>query len=126
MSTRVCIRLRHVWMLIREQQLIWLLLRPFLLSVCSLSACAWGAGLLVFRSTHNFISLTILEHLSLYYHKTDGYRYGNKFKHIGSVWWCAYNLLDHILSLDNDDESKLFQTSHYYSEETMADIFPPT
>ena len=33
------------------------------------------------------------------------------------------NSLDHILSLDNDDESKLFQTSNYYSEESMADIF---
>ena len=26
------------------------------------------------------------------------------------------NSLDHILSLDNDDESKLFQTSNYYSD----------
>ena len=33
------------------------------------------------------------------------------------------NSLDHILSLDNDDESKRFQTSNYYSEESMADIF---
>ena len=33
------------------------------------------------------------------------------------------NSLDHILSLDNDDESTLFQTSNYYSEESMADIF---
>ena len=33
------------------------------------------------------------------------------------------NSLDHILSLDNDDESELFQTSNYYSEESMADIF---
>ena len=33
------------------------------------------------------------------------------------------NALDHILSLDNDDESELFQTSNYYSEESMADIF---
>ena len=33
------------------------------------------------------------------------------------------NSLDHILSLDNDDESKLFQTSNYYSEESTADIF---
>ena len=33
------------------------------------------------------------------------------------------NSLDHILSLDNDDESKLFQTSNYYSKESMADIF---
>ena len=33
------------------------------------------------------------------------------------------NSLDHILSLDNDDESKLLQTSTYYSEENMADIF---
>ena len=33
------------------------------------------------------------------------------------------NSLDHILSLDNDDESELFQTSNYYSVENMADIF---
>ena len=33
------------------------------------------------------------------------------------------NSLDHILSLDNDDDSELFQTSNYYSEESMADIF---
>ena len=45
-------------------------------TLCSLSACAWGAGFLVFLSTH--ISLIILEHLSSYHHKTDGYRYRNK------------------------------------------------
>ena len=33
------------------------------------------------------------------------------------------NSLDHILSLDNDEGSELFQTSNYYSEESMADIF---
>ena len=31
--------------------------------------------------------------------------------------------LDHILSLDNDDESELFQTSNYYSQDSLADIF---
>ena len=35
----------------------------------------------------------------------------------------SINLLDHILSLDSDDESKLFQTSNYYREESMTDIF---
>ena len=33
------------------------------------------------------------------------------------------NALYHIFSLDNDDESELFQTSNYYSEESMADIY---
>ena len=33
------------------------------------------------------------------------------------------NSLDHQLSLDNDDESTLFQMSNYCNEESMADIF---